>query len=182
MREIWRPVPGWCGLYEVSSGGRVRSVDRRCAVTNRFGKVELRLHRGKLLKPGRTKGGYFVVVLTRTGVRSCQYVHRLVALAFFGPAPSGHEVCHVNGNRSDCRLLNLRYGTRSSNAMDRHEHGTMNQARGEAHPWHKLSDATVRQIRNTRGAVTLQAWADELGVTLGTVFLARSGKSWAHVD
>lgn len=181
--EQWRDVVGWSGFYEVSDLGRVRSVDRRHPVVNRFGNIENRLHRGKLLKPGANrKSGYLVVGLTRPGgVRYCAYVHDLVAAAFIGPKPAGEEVRHRDGTRDNCRAENLRYGTRSSNALDRHEHGTMNQAHGEQHFFHKLTDADVRWIRANKGRMTLREMGEKFDVTHGTVFNAQRGKTWAHV-
>ena len=46
------------------------------------------------------------------------YIHRSVALAFLGETPDGMEVCHNNGIKSDNRLENLRFDTRSKNMLD----------------------------------------------------------------
>jgi DNA-binding transcriptional regulator YiaG len=64
------------------------------------------------------------------------FVHRLVMLAFVGPCPAGHEVRHINGDPSDNRLVNLRYGTRSENQKDRARHERT-----------KLTPANVKDIR-----------------------------------
>lgn len=51
-------------------------------------------------------------------------VHKLVCEAFHGPKPtSGHQVRHLNGDRSDCRAANLAWGTAKENAQDRTAHG-----------------------------------------------------------
>jgi hypothetical protein len=168
--EQWREVVGWSGFYEVSDLGRVRAGPNR-------------LHRGHVLKPGRNKdNGYLTVTLTRPGAaRYCVYVHDLVTAAFIGPKPAGEEVRHRDGTRDNCRADNLHYGTRSSNALDRHEHGTMNQAHGEAHYFHKLTADDVRWIRANKGKITLREMGSALGVHHRTVQLAQNGKSWARV-
>ena len=65
--EEWRPVVGWEGLYEVSSLGRVRSLDR-IEVVRRLGSLVQRPRRGKVLKagPAGLRGKYRQVVLIST--------------------------------------------------------------------------------------------------------------------
>ena len=181
MTEVWRDVPEWQGFYQVSDQGGVRSVDRRWPVVNRFGNVEMRLHRGKALKPGQVKNGYEMVSFTRPGgVREYRYVHDLVTLTFLGPRPDGMEVCHRNGIRTDNRLANLRYDTRSRNALDRHVHGTMNQARGEKHYYARLTEDAVREIRASRG-LTCSELARRFGVHHSTAKNVLARRTWKHV-
>jgi hypothetical protein len=51
-------------------------------------------------------------------------------LAFVGPRPEDREIAHWNGDRADNRLVNLRYATKSENALDRVRHGCV----GDKHP------------------------------------------------
>ena len=120
MTEIWKPIPGYEGLYEVSDQGRVRSLD---ALIECYGPVKGRytsLRKGKLLRPGRMPSGHVSVAIGR---RNSLCVHTLVLLAFVGPAPKGYECRHLNGNPSDNRLENLCWGTRSENIKDKTLHG-----------------------------------------------------------
>jgi hypothetical protein len=105
--EIWKAIPGYEGQYEVSDQGRVKSYRRD--------------HEGRFLRPGRMPGGHLSVALGRG---NSQCVHKLVLLAFVGPAPDKHECCHNNGNPADNRLENLRWGTRRENILDAVRHGT----------------------------------------------------------
>lgn len=116
--EHWKPIPGWEGYYEASDHGRIRSVDR---VVLRSDGRENRL-RGKLLSQSQRRSGHFSVTMHKS-CHTTQFVHRMVAAAFIGPCPDGMEVCHNNGDPSDNRLTNLRYGTRSDNIRDRIMHG-----------------------------------------------------------
>jgi len=120
VSEEWRPVPGFEGLYEVSSQGRVRSVDHYAPV--RGGSV--RLVRGRIRKLQTGSGGYLKLMLSKGNVITNHEVHALVAAAFHGARPPGMEVCHNNGDQSDNRAENLRYGTHSDNIRDAIKHGT----------------------------------------------------------
>lgn len=123
----WRAIPNWEALYEVSDGGLVRSIDRRVWSQKDGGRWET--HRGRVLKPNRIGGGHLQVRLSRGGRSVDILVHRAVLEAFAGPCPEGLEGLHGNGDPSDNRVENLRWGTRSENTLDSVEHGTHAQAR-----------------------------------------------------
>ncbi len=112
--EIWKDISGWEGFYQVSTEGRVRSLDR---ITR--GKHGPTIYRGKILKLARRTVKYPVVVFTREDTRVYFAVHRIIASTFLGPCPEGLEVCHNNNNRYDSRLSNLRYDTRKANMADK---------------------------------------------------------------
>lgn len=113
MSEMWAPVPGYEGLYEVSSLGRVRSLDR---VVEIRGLNLLRPLRGRVLKPKYTPCGYLQVALSAENKQRYAYIHTLVCEAFIGPRPSkGHQVDHINADRTDNRLSNLRWVTVKEN-------------------------------------------------------------------
>lgn len=115
--ELWRQAPGYEGLYAVSSMGRVFSFERVYPSGWRRGPRLLRLF--------LTKAGYLKVDLKDMESRRTSWqVHRLVALAFHGAPQPGQMVRHLNGVRTDNRLENLAWGTRSENAYDSVRHGT----------------------------------------------------------
>ncbi len=72
---------GWEGIYEVSSHGRLRSLDRLLSGRAGF----QRLHRGKLLKPKRNDFGYESYCLSKANSTSWRSIHVLVLEAFVGP-------------------------------------------------------------------------------------------------
>lgn len=179
--EEWRAVPGWIGFYEVSNLGRVKSVDRVIVALSRAGKREPRRFRGHVLRPSTLKNGYRMVGLSRPGERRDAYVHDLVMAAFVGPKPPGQEVCHRHGRRGDNHLADLRYGTRSSNALDRHEHGTMNQARGEVHFCAKLTEQDVRWIRANASKYSQREMGLVFGVSHSVIGGVQRGVTWKSV-
>lgn len=89
--EEWRPVAGFEGLYQVSNQARVQRVGK-AAVKGQGQGGGARI--GRILKQHTINGGYGVVQLWRDGSPKTCLVHVLVAAAFLGPAPAGHEVNH----------------------------------------------------------------------------------------
>lgn len=109
--EKWMPVPGTKG-YEVSDLGRIMSF---------HGAEPQEL-------VGYLQNGYRRIRVLINGARKSVAIHRLVALAFYGPCPEGLEVRHLDGNRLNNQLSNLSYGTHTENMQDAIEHGTHSQA------------------------------------------------------
>jgi hypothetical protein len=146
VTEVWRPVVGREGLYEVSDQGRVRSLDRwgRGGRGGRYPK----LYRGKLRQPHQQKSGHLLLLLHADGQIKGKEIHTLVAEAFIGPRPEGQEVCHNNGDPADNRVENLRYDTHSANLKDSVRHGTQSSIRKtacpEGHPYDVLEGITRR--------------------------------------
>jgi hypothetical protein len=115
--EIWKPIAGYEGSYEVSNVGRVRSLARIVKITVRkTGTVFDRPVAGKLFRPhvNVARGGYFSVMLS--GER--HYVHHLVLNAFVGPCPPGQECLHGDGVPANNGEDNLRWGTRIENMIE----------------------------------------------------------------
>lgn len=129
--EKWLPVVGYEGYYEVSDQGNVRGVDR--IILTRDGRT--RFQPGRPIKAHLlNNAGYPFVRLTKNGKPVNLTCHRLVALAFIGPAPEGMEVCHEDGDRLNPHASNLRWDTRANNVLDAVKHGThRNQSTGKTH-------------------------------------------------
>lgn len=111
MSEEWRSIVGYEGAYEVSSWGRVRSLNK--TVIRSDGRR--RPFKGRVLRPGKASHGYYTVGLWRQNEGTSCTVHSLVARAFLGPTPIGEEILHKDGNKENCELSNLKFGTRSEN-------------------------------------------------------------------
>ena len=106
-QEVWRPIDGFEGLYEVSNLGRVRSMDR---LVTRNGYTVPR--KGRVLKLKKDKFGYQKIILSKDNKQTTLNVHRLVARAFqeiCGQFRNGLEVDHLDTNPSNNRAVNLRW-------------------------------------------------------------------------
>lgn len=169
--EIWKPVVGFEGLYEVSNMGRVKALRKK----------RLRVYPEKVLKAGDHEFGYKQVSIYRNGKQWQASVHRLVLLAFVGPPPEGAPwACHNNGDPADNRLENLRWDTPAGNHADKSAHGTWQG--GENNPAAKLTEQDVLVIRELSAeGLGQRKIARMFGVAKPTVKRILSGKTWSHV-
>jgi len=116
VTEVWLPVLGHEGAYEVSDQGRVRSLDRW--VDYRDGRR--RWFAGKVLATGRLpEMGYLTVHLSGHTLT----VHTIVAKAFIGASPfEGAQVRHLDGVATNNTPANLAWGTPAQNGADKRRH------------------------------------------------------------
>lgn len=120
-RENWLPVPGW-PAYEVSDLGRVRSVPRVVRCRNGTPHTV----RARIRKTGGSEYPQVCLSNTSQGEVAVARVHTLVLTAFVGPCPLGMECRHLDDVKTNNRLSNLRWGTRSENhGEDRRRNGIL---------------------------------------------------------
>jgi hypothetical protein len=174
--ETWKAIEGYEGFYEVSDQGRVRSLDR--TIVN--GRGISRRYRGCILKAMPNTNGYPTVFLSKGSHKDTRRIHQLVAVAFVGPIPQGHEVCHRDDVKTHNVPTNLVYQTHSKNMEDRCENG--GTARGVRNGLAKLTDDDVRTIRSLRGVKSQREIGKMFGVSHTVVWQAQTGKCWSHVD
>lgn len=124
MYEIWKPVKGYEGSYEVSDEGKVRSLTRTVRCKN--GKV--RTYPGAMKKLTLSDPAYLVVGLSKTTKRGYEgtvhRVHRLVAEAFIPNPDNLPLVRHLNDVKTDNRVSNLAWGKVIDNVQDKIRNGT----------------------------------------------------------
>lgn len=176
--EVWRAIPLHLG-YEVSSWGRVRSVDR---VIVRQGRNHYL--KGRILKPWRNRK-YLSVAL---GISHKELIHVLVLAAFEGEKHNGMICRHLDGDHSNNRLDNLEWGTYSENMIDRIR-------LGEKRGWMKLTRLQAEEIRELyvkapryksgkvkRGIVL--SLSKKYGVSTVMIRLIGQNKTWRkeHLD
>lgn len=100
MKEIWKPVKGWEGRYEVSNLGRVKSAQGK--------------NKGKILSQN-SQQGYMQVFLSQKGIGRNHLVHRLVAEAFIPNPLNLPQVNHKDETRSNNKVDNLEWCTQIYN-------------------------------------------------------------------
>ena len=116
MKEVWKDIVGYEGLYQVSNLGTVKSLPKYCGV---------RWDNGRILKPFTNKDGYLVITLSLNGKLKHFQVHRLVAEAFIPNPDNLHcinhkDLCVANNSVNNLEwcswLYNNTYETRAKRA------------------------------------------------------------------
>lgn len=113
MKEIWKPIKDFEGLYEVSTLGNVRSIDRTIKSWNGHKDIDV-LFKGKILKQHITRG-YMAVGLCKNGKMQNIQVHRLVAKTFIPNLNNKPQVNHIDGNKHNNKVENLEWCSSSEN-------------------------------------------------------------------
>jgi hypothetical protein len=181
VAEVWRAVPGYEGLYDVSSIGRVRRATTRPPWG--WGGCKP----GKLLRlsPPAPRGqgsAYFMVILCNRGHERGWCVHKLVAMAFIPNPENKPQVNHKNGIKADNRVENLEWVTAKENARHAVANGLINRRRGADHHQAKLTEHDVLAIRDAkRRGITGTALARAYGVKHNTIYAITNGRLWRHL-
>jgi hypothetical protein len=97
MKEIWCDIKGYEGIYHVSNFGRIRNI------------------KGKIIKQQINKAGYFYVCLHYNKQRKYYTVHRLMAIAFLPNPENKKFVIHIDHNKQNNRISNLKWMDESTN-------------------------------------------------------------------
>ena len=173
--EVWKPIPTYEGIYEISNLGRIRSLSREEFVEGRHPQGVLRRRKEKFLS--LREGLYKTVCLYKNG-RGRQFtVHRLVALIFLGHPPEGMtEVNHLDEDRHNNSVENLEWTTRRGNAL----HSSYKQ-RGERSSTAKLTEKDVLEIKDLlqEGRLLQTEIAKIYGVSNHAIFRIKAGDNWA---
>jgi len=114
MEEIWKDVPQYEGMYQVSTKGRVRSLDR----TYPTKKSKAFHKKGKVMSPNINNSGYYYLCLCNGKKHWYAKLHRIVAATFIPNPDNLPEVNHINGNKLDNSVENLEW----CNHSDNHKH------------------------------------------------------------
>ena len=169
MNEIWRPIEGYVGFYEVSNCGRVRSVDRILLQTRRGTRCQVSF-KGRIIRPASMPSGHLSVVLSRNGSVEGFKVHSLVAEAFIRRKRSGEHVNHLDFDPRNNNLENLEITTPSGNV----NHSMLAGRLGT-----KLHRDKVLQIRYELAWGEKQATlARKLDVSIPNMSAIAKGRNW----
>ena len=114
MQEEWRDIEGYERLYQVSSLGRVKSVERQNTYKNN-GKVKTFHKKERILSLVNGRYNYKLVTLAKKGKRTMYRVHRLVAEAFIPNPDNKPQVNHIDEDKSNNRADNLNWMTAMEN-------------------------------------------------------------------
>lgn len=130
MRKIeqWKTIQGYEGYYEVSNLGRIKSLERYTTTNH--------LIKEKILKTSIMKNGYEIVRLSKDGIKKTYLVHRLVAQAFISNPENKPHIDHIDTNRLNNKVENLKWVTLSENMNNPK---TLEKFIGENNPMSKFT-------------------------------------------
>lgn len=118
MKEIWKDIKGYEGIYQVSNFGRVKSLDRKDKLGHHWSE--------RILNPKGNKLGYIRVYLSKDGKTERVLVHRLVAESFVNRISEKHDIVnHLDNNPSNNRADNLEWTTYKGNMQWAAKQGRM---------------------------------------------------------
>lgn len=178
MIEEWRDIRGYEGMYQISNFGNFRSISRMIKAGHGSRPIV-----GKRLIPSRNVAGYHYANLFKDGKQLRIGIHQLVMREFVGDVPSGMEVNHKDGDKSNNRLTNLEYLTHvenmlhKANVLGKHERGELNAKA-------KLTEWAVKKIRQMRQARshTQKEIAIMFGVSRATVQRIEKKTRWGWLE
>lgn len=146
--EIWKPIPGYEGYYEISNHGKVKSLAR--IVPRRNGTYHSVPER--ILKQTADHNGHFYFTAVKNAKRERMYTQRVVLICFVGPPPIVADACHNDGDPSNNHITNLRWDSRSGNVRDMVKHGSHNNARKTHCKWgHEFSPENTQLRKDGKG-------------------------------
>ena len=129
MEEIWKDVPYFEGLYQISNFGNVKSF-----ITN------------KLLKPSKDRFGYVRFNAIKDGKSKTLRIHRLV-MEVFNPIKDIMQINHIDGNKENNNISNLEWCTDSDNKKHAYRTGLMNP--GNQHSKRLKQDLPRYKLKST---------------------------------
>ena len=169
MKELWKAIPEYEGKYEVSNYGRIRSKTR----LDKKGTKQ----KGKMIQQYLDVSGYFKVKLSNGIKRNSFMVHRLVAQSFLILPYKKYEVHHIDHDKTNNKVQNLMWVTRSENINYAIEAGVIKR---------KLDDNDVRFIRNNYKigdkVFGVKALSERFGVSKNQIRLIIQNKSQSNVS
>lgn len=178
-QEIFKPIEGYEGLYEISNFGRVKSLPKKWAK-----------NQDVILKNRKKNTGYLHIVLYRNKVGKTISIHRLVATAFCEKKEGMDVVNHLNSIRSDNRASNLEWTNASGNAIHSFKFngrktvvGRRVPKKGSSHHNSKILEKDVVEIRKLYYEKKMYQRQIALLYNVSQVQIGRivNSKNWTHI-
>ena len=158
--EIWMPINGYEGLYEVSNFGRIKSL------------------RKNIILSLNNNGEYSRVNLSKDTKQKNKLVHILVAEAFISNPENKKFINHKKGNKKDNRATELEWMTQVENNKHSYDTGLARVNRGESNGSSKLTEKDVIKIRELHFKLSSRKIGEIFNVCHSTILDVINNKTW----
>ncbi len=161
-----KDIKDYEGLYFLDDKGNVFSYPKKT-------RKDIRQ-----IYPSLLKSGYWAIDLCKDGKVNKYLLHRLMALTFLDNSESKPQVNHINGIKTDNRIENLEWNTRSENQKHSIKIG-LRTTIGEKNSQSKLTEQDVLDIRKSKEKGSILA--KKFNISHPTICDIRKGRSWTHI-
>lgn len=177
--EIWKKISKFNDEYEISNLGNIRSVHGIITRSNGWKYTRL----SKQLKPALNQSGYFAGAVCVNKKMIPYVIHRLVAEVFIPNPLNKLEVNHMNGVKTDNRLVNLEWCTRQENIQHCIDNNLQYVLKGEEIGTSKLTETQVLEIRSKfiPRIYSRVKLAKEYNISEATIKDILYRRTWLHV-
>lgn len=185
MEEVWKPVVGYEGYYEVSNLGRVKTAAIFIRHDGNWSEEGGYVKKIKIRNQQTNRYGYKTIKLCKLGNCKQARVHRLVAEAFIDTDNLNNQINHIDGDKTNNIVSNLEWVTAAENMRHAWETGLVNKDHtiGSKHHNALLDEQKVVEIRKLykAGGITQKEIAEMYSVKFGTIKDVLSNRTWNHV-
>jgi len=161
-QEVWKPIGGYKGIYEISNKGKVKSLNFNKISGRKGHKTPLN---PKILKPFKNPKGYLLVNLHKNGKGKTIQVHRLVGIHFIINPNNKPQINHIDYNKTNNCINNLEWVTNLENRI----HSA------------KLTKKQVLKIRKLKGKFSQRQLARKYNVVKSTIYKIHHNNIWKHI-
>lgn len=169
MKETYKDIKGYEGIYQVSNLGNVKRLNYRGTGKER------------LLKNYLGCVGYYKICLSKDGKVTTVNIHRLISQTFIPNPENKPQVNHINGIKTDNNIKNLEWVTSKENMQHAHDTGLIISSKGEHRSLSKLTEIQVLEIRKIGKLKTQIELSRMYNVDQSLISYVLNNKIWKHV-
>ena len=169
MKEIFKDIEGYEGLYQISNLGRVKSFPRN----GTYKKM-------RVLKQSKNTQGYWFVNLSKNNKQKGKVIHRLIAIHFIPNPTNKPYINHKDSDRGNYAISNLEWVTGSENIKHCYRQGNRTQ-KGENNNHSKLNPADIKKIRELSKTQSGVLISSLFNISVATVSQIKNQKTWRHI-
>ncbi len=179
--EIWKDIAGYEGIYQISTLGNIKSLQRYIKSNNRT-----RLLKEKILNGSNSHDYLRVELRDKNGNKRGYAIHRLVAVAFLKNSNRLPIINHKDSNPLNNHVNNLEWCNNKHNVEHywKSEHVNTEYCSGENNYYSKLTNKDIIEIRklSKKKNIYLKGLAKKYNITYGHLYKIIHDKVWKHLS